>query len=860
MKKRRMRLMALMLTLVVTFTSVVPAGATVLGTDNTSGAEVTTEPPSNQDEVGNTGNDEGTPDSTDGTQATDNTASGDNQSGNQDNTGSGESGDNQGSTGEGSDQTPDAEEIEGDNWTVQETTDAEGNTVSVILRKYTDAATKSELLDKWVYSATTSTWANYKSDAADAVAEKLEDKVYQVGVMNTGDGEEQELLELFYWLDANGKGKSGWKLSDDGNTFSYFCKGDEDELVGGAGDDKEMLSKFFAGIQKNQSAITEGFYQDINGDNYYLKDGGIIVKDSWGLIKDDAEVEHIYYFDKDGKQDKTKKGLQTVKIGDEEFKCYLKDDFTLLKNDSVLVDGRKYVFDENGRYVKDYKPVKERWVQNSKGWWYQNEDGTWPKDCWKEINNKKYYFDGNGYMKSGWFKLSGKWYYLGGANDGAMKVHWQKVNGKWYYLSREDGTMVEGWTFVNNQWFYLTPGSGAMKTGWLKTGGKWYYLKTGNGAMAERWNKVSGKWYYMTPGTGKMVEGWLKLDSKWYYLTPGSGKMAEGWVKASGKWYYLNPGSGKMAEGWKKLNGKWYYLNPGSGAMKTGWYLVNNVWYYSYSSGAMAANTWVGNYYLTGSGAMATSRWIGDKYVDKNGKYVPGYGTVNVDTPGNWEKKNNKWYYLKDNGQYAKNEKIAWGKKWYYLDGNGVMVTGWRYVDGYKLYFNSSGALVQDVSSMLGKVQYKVRVNRTKCVVTILAKDGNNGWTIPVKTMTCSVGLPATPTPAGTFYIGAQDRWHILMGPSWGQYTSHVVNGIFIHSVAGWPQSINNLSSVEYNKLGQPASHGCIRLCVRDAKWIYTNCSRGTQVQIGDGFSEPFDKPATIKLPNGSGLQDPTQC
>ena len=27
-----------------------------------------------------------------------------------------------------------------------------------------------------------------------------------------------------------------------------------------------------------------------------------------------------------------------------------------------------------------------------------------------------------------------------------------------------------------------------------------------------------------------------------------------------------------------------------------------------------------------------------------------------------------------------------------------------------------------------------------------------------------------------------------------------------------------NLSAAEYNKLGSPASHGCVRLCVRDAK------------------------------------------
>ena len=98
------------------------------------------------------------------------------------------------------------------------------------------------------------------------------------------------------------------------------------------------------------------------------------------------------------------------------------------------------------------------------------------------------------------------------------------------------------------------------------------------------------------------------------------------------------------------------------------------------------------------------------------------------------------------------------------------------------------------------------------------------------------------------------------MGPSWGQYGSHVVGGIYVHSVACGEKNDHNLPVGEYLRLGNPASHGCIRLCVRDAKWIYTNVSRGSQITIGDGYYEPFDKPATIKLAPGTNLMDPTQC
>jgi glucan-binding YG repeat protein len=38
-------------------------------------------------------------------------------------------------------------------------------------------------------------------------------------------------------------------------------------------------------------------------------------------------------------------------------------------------------------------------------------------------------------MKSGLQKIGGKYYYLGGANDGAMKTGWQKIGGKQYYFN-----------------------------------------------------------------------------------------------------------------------------------------------------------------------------------------------------------------------------------------------------------------------------------------------------------------------------------------------------------------------------------------------------------------------------------------
>ena len=53
----------------------------------------------------------------------------------------------------------------------------------------------------------------------------------------------------------------------------------------------------------------------------------------------------------------------------------------------------------------------------------------------------------------------------------------------------------------------------------------------------------------------------------------------------------------------------------------------------------------------------------------------------------------------------------------------------------------------------------------------------------------------------------------------------------------------------KYNKLGQQASMGCVRLTVEDAKWIYDNCPSGTAVEVYDSEDPgPLGKPETLKL------------
>ncbi len=157
------------------------------------------------------------------------------------------------------------------------------------------------------------------------------------------------------------------------------------------------------------------------------------------------------------------------------------------------------------------------------------------------------------------------------------------------------------------------------------------------------------------------------------------------------------------------------------------------------------------------------------------------------------------------------------------------------------------------------KQPYLIKVNRYYNTVTVYEQDEKGKYSKPVKAMTCSVGSQAR-TLLGDFQLKEKYRWKLLMGEVYGQYATRIVGGILFHSVYYYENANPaSLATGEYNKLGQAASHGCIRLTVADAKWIYDNCASGTQVIIYEDKKTPgpLGKPDTVKAKKGIGW-DPT--
>lgn len=146
------------------------------------------------------------------------------------------------------------------------------------------------------------------------------------------------------------------------------------------------------------------------------------------------------------------------------------------------------------------------------------------------------------------------------------------------------------------------------------------------------------------------------------------------------------------------------------------------------------------------------------------------------------------------------------------------------------------------------RLPYYIRVNRLKNTVTIYTEGSNGTYSLPYKAMICSVGLDNR-TPLGTFTISDKYKWRLLVGDVYGQYATRIYKGIMFHSVPYNTKNPGDLKEGEYNKLGQPASHGCIRLAVVDAKWIAENCPKGTIVEIyEDEVKGPLGRPTSINI------------
>ena len=137
--------------------------------------------------------------------------------------------------------------------------------------------------------------------------------------------------------------------------------------------------------------------------------------------------------------------------------------------------------------------------------------------------------------------------------------------------------------------------------------------------------------------------------------------------------------------------------------------------------------------------------------------------------------------------------------------------------------------------------KYKLMVDVANQIVRAYTYDQAGQYTVLVREMICSTGTSKYATPLGTTIMPKKRaRWGYF--PTWdshAQYLTRIDSANAFHSVLYYQADETTLATKSFEDLGTPASHGCVRLYVSDAKWIYDNCEAGTIITVYEGAYDP---------------------
>ncbi len=186
---------------------------------------------------------------------------------------------------------------------------------------------------------------------------------------------------------------------------------------------------------------------------------------------------------------------------------------------------------------------------------------------------------------------------------------------------------------------------------------------------------------------------------------------------------------------------------------------------------------------------------------------------------------------------------------------NGVTVDGIVGEVTWNLIFNDASVVLPDATPKPTPtptpVPYAITVDVANQVTTVYGLDENGEHTVIVRQMLCSTGTKSNPSDPGDWVLtGRKAKWCYF--PKWGghaRYWTRINSSIAFHSVIYNAVDTMALAKSSYKNLGKRVSHGCIRLTVADAKWIYDNCGEGTVVSIVEDMAADPELRASLKLP-----------
>ena len=426
--------------------------------------------------------------------------------------------------------------------------------------------------------------------------------------------------------------------------------------------------------------------------------------------------------------------------------------------------------------------------ENSYGGGNTNNGGTTNKysDGLNEIEGELYYFKNNRIdtSYSGLAQYGNEWYYI---ENG--KVNWNYTGLaqrgiEWFYI--EKGKLNwnhSGIVEYNNQWFYVERGRLNWNyTGLGQSGNDWYYIVRGRvnwgyTGLVQRGNE----WFYIENGKLNWNHsGIVEYNNQWFYVERGRLNWNYTGLGQSGNdWYYIERGRVNWGyTGLVQKGNEWFYVKGG----KLDW---------SYTGLVQKGNEW---------------------FFVRNGRLDWGYTGLAC---------NGEYYF------YVKNGRLDWNYSGYaQIDGQGEYyeVRNGRLVGGTLTLAKMHGV----ANNQDSPTNYIVIVDRAAHRVGVF-KGSKYNWA-DAKYYKCCVGKPSTPTISGTYYIKSRGKYFDTgtKGRCW--YFTQINGNYLFHSVIYDRQ--NSPKRIIDNSMDAAVSHGCVRLDLENAKWIYDNIPKNTKVII----------------------------
>lgn len=133
-----------------------------------------------------------------------------------------------------------------------------------------------------------------------------------------------------------------------------------------------------------------------------------------------------------------------------------------------------------------------------------------------------------------------------------------------------------------------------------------------------------------------------------------------------------------------------------------------------------------------------------------------------------------------------------------------------------------------NVLGLSSKTPYLAWVS-TNNQITYIFKGVKDSWQL-IQQFQCSTGKPGHDTPKGVFSTnGDKDTW--FFNPKYNDGAKYWVriNGDYLFHSLPFDKTQKNITD---SILGEARSHGCIRLSIENAKWLYDNLAKGSTVVV----------------------------